>query len=181
MVHMCRMIIPLGISFFIFWNFGFLGCCKRTKNSPKWQKFLSVALIIWRTIHHITVIYVCKMIIFWCFFHFFFLILIFWVHREKTVQINKKLCLLCSVSQESYIIWLSFMVLMCKMIIFPGIFFSMLKFWFSRLSKGWKVKKWPKMLKISVCRTLYFRNHISDDLHLWYTCMCKKIVSPAIF
>ena len=55
-------------------------------------------------------------------------------------------------------------------------FFSMLS-----LSRDWKGKKWPKMSKISVCQTLYFRNHISCDLHLWYTCMYKRIISPAIF
>ena len=60
-------------------------------------------------------------------------------------------------------------------------FFSVLKFWFCRLSRGWKGKKWPKMLKISVCRALYFRNHISYDLHLWYTYMYKRIISPGIF
>ena len=61
------------------------------------------------------------------------------------------------------------------------VFFSILKFWFSRLSRCWKGRKWPKMTKISVCCTLYFRNHISHDLHLWYTCMYKRIVSPGIF
>ena len=59
--------------------------------------------------------------------------------------------------------------------------FSVLKFWFSRLTRGWKGKKWPKMMKISVCCTLYFRNHRSYDLHLWYTCMYKRIMSPGIF
>ena len=86
---------------------------------------------------------------------------------------DKKLCLSCSISQEPYIIGLSFMVQMCKMI--------MLKLWFSRLSRGWRGKKWPKMLKISFCRTLYFRNHISYDLHFWYTCMYKRIISRDIF
>ena len=33
------------------------------------------------------------------------------------------------------------------------------------------------MTKISVCGTLYFRNHISYDLHLWYTYMYKRIIS----
>ena len=37
------------------------------------------------------------------------------------------------------------------------------------------------MLKISVCRTFYFRNHTSCDLCLWYTCMYKRIMSPGIF
>ena len=57
-----------------------------------------------------------------------------------------KNCLLCFISQEPYIIWLSFMVRMCKMIISWGVFFN-LKFLFSRLSSGWKGKKWPKMMK----------------------------------
>ena len=59
-------------------------------------------------------------------------------------------------------------------------FFSMLTFWFSRLSGGWKSKKWPKMTKISFCCTLYLRSHRSYNLHLWYTCMYKRIKSPGI-
>ena len=61
------------------------------------------------------------------------------------------------------------------------VFFSILKFWFSRLSGGWKGKKWPKTTKISVCGTLYFSNHISYDLHIWYPCMYKRIISLGIF
>ena len=91
---------------------------------------------------------------------------------HKTVQNDKKFCLSCSRSQESYIIWLSLMVQMCKY--YLQMVFSILKFWFSRLSGGWKTK-------ISVCRSLYFRNQISYDLHLWYTCMFKRIISPGIF
>ena len=34
--------------------------------------------------------------------------------------------------------------------------------------------KWPKF----VCHTLYFRNHRSYDVSLWYTCMYKRITSP---
>ena len=60
-------------------------------------------------------------------------------------------------------------------------FFSMIKFWFSRLPRGCKGKKWPKMSNISVCNTLHFRNQISYDLHLWYTCTCKRVIYPAIF
>ena len=103
------------------------------------------------------------------------------VEGQKTVQNDKKLCLLHSISQEPFIIWLSFMVQMCKMIISPGVFFSfkVLIFGVVRGLKGHK--KWPKMTKISVCCTLYFRNHISYDLHLWCTCMYKRIISPGIF
>ena len=37
------------------------------------------------------------------------------------------------------------------------------------------------MSKISVCCTIYFRNHISYDIHLWYTCMHKRMISAAMF
>ena len=64
MVNMCRMIISLGFYFIFskFWFFGLLGG-KRAKDSPKWQNIMSVALHIWGTMHYMTVIYVCKMII----------------------------------------------------------------------------------------------------------------------
>ena len=65
MLHLCKMIMSPG-SFFIFskfWFLGLLGRGKRAKNGPKWQKIKSVALHIWGTIHHMTVIYVFKMII----------------------------------------------------------------------------------------------------------------------
>ena len=72
------------------------------------------------------------------------------------------------------------MVQICKMIIFPGFFFNfqILIFWIARGLKG---LQWPKMTKISVCRTLYFRNDISNDLHLWYTCIYKGIITPGIY
>ena len=115
---------------------------------------------------------------------FYFSILIFWVHRavkrQKMVQNDKKLCLLCSISQEPYIMWLLFMVQMCKMIISPGIFFN-IKILIFYIVKGLKEQKMAQMAKISVHCTLYFRNHISYGLHLWYTCMYKRIISPVIF
>ena len=59
-------------------------------------------------------------------FHFF-KILIFWVFREvkgqNIVQNEKKICRLHTLSQEPYIIWLSFLVHNCKMMVSPGIFF----------------------------------------------------------
>ena len=117
---------------------------KRAKNSPKWQKILPVALHIWGTMHHMTVTLVCKMIISSGIFFILFKILILLVHREikgeKMVQNDKKFCLLHFISQESSIRRLSFMVQMCKMITSPGVF-SILKFWFSGLSGGWKGKK----------------------------------------
>ena len=101
----------------------------------------------------------------------FFKFLIFWVARgikvQKMVQNDKKLFRSCSISQEAYI-----------MVVIYG---TILTFLFSRLWLDWKGKKWHKISKISVCRTLYFRNHISYDLYLWYTCMYKRIISPGIF
>ena len=77
------------------------------------KKILSGALHISGTIYHIIVIYgalVKNYEISRCFFHFFE-ILIIWVVRveggikgKKMVQNEKKFCLSCSISQESYII-----------------------------------------------------------------------------
>ena len=87
----------------------------------------------------------------------FFKILIFHVDRgkkAKKVQ-NKKFSLSCSLSQEQYSVWSSFVVHKCKMIIPPVMFFIFSKFLLFRLL-GWsKGKKWPKMTKNPVCRALY--------------------------
>ena len=96
------------------------------------------------------------------------------------VQNDKKFCLSCSIYLESYIIWLCFMVQMCKMIISPGVFFNF-KIFILRVIRGLKGQKVAQNDKNSVCRTLYFKNHISYDLHLWYTCMYKSIISLGLF
>ena len=79
---------------------------------------------------------------------------------------------------RKHISWLSFMVHMCKMIC-PGIFFSF-KILIFQVVNGLKVQKMAQHFE-NVCRTLYFRNHISYDLYLWYTCMYKRIISAGIF
>ena len=60
-------------------------------------------------------------------------------------------------------IWSSFMVHKCKKLIPLRAFFIFSNFWLFGLTKS------------SVCRTIYFRNHISYDFHLWYTCMYNRI------
>ena len=69
----------------------------------------------------------------------FFKMLIFWIVRQvkgqKMVQHEKK-CLSHSISQEPFIIWLSFVVHKCKMIISLGLCFIFSKFWFFRLVMG---------------------------------------------
>ena len=83
------------------------------------------------------------------------------VRWQKMVQNDKKFCLSHFISQEPYIIWLSSMVHMCKMIISPGIFFSFLKFWVFGLLGGLKGQKngpnWQKILFITL--------HISGTIH----------------
>ena len=106
------------------------------------EKTLSVALHISGIIHHMIVIYG---ILVWNndisrhFFHFF-KILIFWVVKglkgQKMVQNEKISCLLCSISQETYIILFWFMVHMWKMIISTRTLFIFSKFWFSGLLEG---------------------------------------------
>ena len=77
-----------------------------------------------------------------------------WAKGQKVAQNEKIFCLSHSASQEPYIIWLWFLVHMCK------IFFIFSEFWFFRFSGGYKGKKDPK-LPISVCFDLYLRNCIS--------------------
>ena len=90
----------------------------------------------------------------------FFKILIFLVNRakkgkratgqraKKEPKMTKKLCLYRTISQERFIIWLSFMVQICKMVIYSGVFFcfffsifqffKILIFWVVREIKGQK-------------------------------------------
>ena len=115
-------------------------------------------------------VHLCKMAIS---LGFFFIFSKFWfleflgANGQKIVQNSKKFCPSRSISQESYIIWLSFMVNVCKMIISPGFFFSFSKFWFFGLLGGGS-KKWSKMTRNSVCCISYLGKHTSYDCHLWY-------------
>ena len=106
----------------------------------------------------------------WAFFHFF-KILIFWVvsgvKRQKMAQNDKKSCLLRSISQEPYIIWLPFVIHKCKMIIYPVCFFSIfqhLDFVVRRVKRQKNGLKWQKTLSVSlrISGTTY-------DCGFWYT------------
>ena len=66
----------------------------------------------------------------WWYLQAFFIFLknlIYWVvsgvKGQNMAQNDKKLCLLCLISQEPCIIWSSFMVHICKKIISPGVFY----------------------------------------------------------
>ena len=151
---------------------------KGQKNSPKCQKMLSVSIsqepyIIWLSF----MVHMCKMIISPEFFFFFSK---FWflgyrgVKGQKTVQNVKKFCLLHSISQEPYVIWLSYMVHICKMIISSGVFIVFSKFWFSGSIRGIKGQK---MVQNDVCCAPYLWNHTSYDL--W--CKCLKWLFLQVF
>ena len=129
------------------------------KNGPKWQKIvLSHSIsqepyIMWL----LFMVHLWKMIISSVIFFHFFKILIFWVHSgvkwQKTVQNDKKFCLSCSISQKPYIMWLSFIVQICKMIS-PGVFFffnfKILIFQVMGL-KVQKIAPNDKILSVSLC------------------------------
>ena len=107
-------------------------------------------------------------------------ILIFWIHKglkgQKMVQNDKKLCLLCSISQEPYIIWLSFMVQMCKIIISPVAFLNF-KILIFQIVRGLKMQKAAQndkkfCLSCSVSQEPYI-------IWLWFLLhMCKMMISP---
>ena len=81
-------------------------------------------------------------LIFYIFFFIFFIsqVLIFRVVRgikgQKMAQNDNKLCRTAYLRQETYIIWFSFLLHMCKSIISPIVIFIFLKFWFSGLLVG---------------------------------------------
>ena len=88
------------------------------------------------------------------------------VKVQKRVQNYKKICLSRFISHEPHIIWLSFVVHKCKMIISPSNCFIFTKFWFSGLLGGSKGKKWPKMTKKQSVVPFYLSNHAPYDLYL---------------
>ena len=109
----------------------------------------------------------------WClrgFFHFF-KILIFWVVSgvkvQKMAQNDKKLCLLHSISQEAYIIWLWFLVHVWNDDIFRYFFsfFQVVIFWDISGVKGQKMTQNGKKF----CLTLCLGNCASCDCSVWYT------------
>ena len=130
MVHLCKMMMSPGVFFSVFQKFLFSGLLggKKAKNSPKLQKgCLSHSIsqepyIIWLPF----VVYECKMMISPGVFSHFYKILIFWfvswVKGQIMTNNDKKLFLLCSISQEPNIIWSSFVVHKCKMIIQSNLF-----------------------------------------------------------
>ena len=101
-------------------------------------------------------------------------------------------------------IWLSFMVHLCKMIKYTGIFYILWKFWFSALLGSKRAKngpEWDKMMSfvLHISRNIHHTNfifctkwqkilsvalHISGTIHIWSSfviCKCKMIVFSSAF
>ena len=169
--------------FWFFQNFDIFGCYILAWGGVKGQKMvqndkticLSCSTFQEQYIWFSFMVFMCKTIIS---SGLFFSLSKFWFFRltevkwQKTVQNDKKFCPSCFISQEPYLVWLSFMVYICKMIIsadFCFIFFKSLIFWVVRVIK--RQKNCPKWQKNSVCHTSCLRNYISYDCHLWCTCV----------
>ena len=125
-------------------------------------------------------VHICKMIISRGVFFQFFKILIFRVKVQKMVQNYIKICASCSISQKSYIIWLSFMVHMYKMIISPGVFFHFFKILIFCVANGVKGQKMVQDEK-KFCHS----HLISQEPYIIWSSfivhMCKRIISPGFF
>ena len=161
---MCkRIIFPVDFFFSFFQNFNFLGC-KGAKNGPKWQKIMSAALHIsgiirswfWFLVH------MCKMITSpGTFFIFSFYFPGCWGDKNaKTSTNDKTFCLSHSVSP--YLIWLRFLVHMCKMMIFPELFFHFFKILIFGVFSGVRGQKMTQIYQFkSVALYVYMsRDHI---------------------
>ena len=116
------------IFFFYFLFFGLLGG-KGAKNGPKWKIITSVIYIPYlRNSIAYDHDFSCPCVKWYLqgFFFQFFKIFIFRIVRvvkgQKKTQNDKKICLLHSISEKPYIIWLSFMVNIYKMIISWSVF-----------------------------------------------------------
>ena len=146
------MVIPPG-AFFIFLKFLFFGILKNyIRHMPYPRNSIGIAY------DHDFWFHLCKMMlspgVFFIFSKSWFSGLLGGGGKgQKNDAKWEKFCLSRSISQEPYIIWFSFMVLMFKMIISPRVLFSFSKLWFSGLLQGKRAKngtKWQKILSVAL-------------------------------
>ena len=128
--------------------------------------------------------HMCKMIIspgiFLIFSKFWFSRLLRGVKEQKIVQDDKKFCLLCSISQEPYIIWSSFVVHKSNIIISLDLFFHFFQnfdFWIVRRVKGEKMAQHYKKLCPSC---LYISGTIHHMIFFYVTHVLKDNI-PCVF
>ena len=129
MVHICKMMISSGVFFhfyliLIFWAVKEVKEKKLAQNEKQQLHLLHAICQEQYSIWSWFLVHLFKMMRSPGFFLIFFLILIFCVVRgvkgQKTVQNDKKFCFV----MLHIIIWFSFMVQICKMIISPSVFFN---------------------------------------------------------
>ena len=102
-----------------------------------------------------------------------------WGIRKKMAQNDKKFSQSCPISQDPFIIWLSFVVRKCKIIKSPGLFFIFFKimiFWVVRRVKGQKMAQNNKNLSVMpfILGTIHHMIFIMVQI-------CKRIISPSVF
>ena len=169
LVQLCEMIFPCFFHFFKILIFRVVRGVNGRNFSP--SVFISQEpCIIWLSV----IVHLSKMIQSPGFFHFF-KVLIFCVYNvkvQKTVQNDKKFCLSRSRSQEPYIIWLSFMVHMCEMLISLGDFFQYFKiliFWVVRGVKGQKMGQDDK--KFCLSHLIFQESYIMIFIYGTHVCI----------
>ena len=141
MVHFCEIISPgVFLIFSKFWFSGLLGGCKREKAVQYVKKFCllySISQEPYIILLHLWYTYVKWWYLQGCFLFIQNCDFVGCWEGKKAKNRPKweKLCLSHSISHKSYIIF-SFMVHMWKMIMSPGVFFIISKFWFSVLLGG---------------------------------------------
>ena len=162
--------------FLVFWNFCVLGYYGVKGQKIAQNEKVTITLFMYHnsgTVKHMIMIFGTLVLnddISRQFIHFFESFIfgaVRVIKGQKIAQNDKNFCLSCLISQERYIIWSSFVVHNCKMIITSGVFFIFSKVWFLGLLVGSKGKRWSKMIKNSVFCTLYLSNHTWYDLDLW--------------
>ena len=186
--YTCKMITSQGLYFIFskFWFFRLLRGLNR-KKCPKWQRILSVALDNSVIIHHMIVIFGTHLYndkptgVFFIFSKcWFFGLLGGWVKGQKMVQNDKKFCPLHPITQEPYIIWLSFIVQICKMIISSGVFFHVFKILIFWVHRGVKEQK-----AVQNDRKFCLSHSVSQEPYIiwfWFLVhMCKMMISPGNF
>ena len=153
--YMCKMIILTG-SFFIFWKFWFfffflvvrgLKVQKIVQNDKKFYLLCLISqepYIIWFSF----MAHMCKIIIspgfLWRVFQIFIFGVSSGVKGQNIAQNDKKLCLSYPISQKRYIMWLWFLVHICKLMTSPDVFFSFWKIDFPHSLECKTAKYGPK-------------------------------------
>ena len=98
-----------------------------------------------------------------------FIFWIMWVKEQKLVQNEKKICLLRSIPEKPYAIWLSFMLNNCKMTIFWSSFFFLFKILIFWVHNPRKEQRTVHNNQNYVYHAPFLRKHTSYNYDFWYT------------